>query len=108
MPYTYILECSDGTYYTGSTWNLEKRLEEHKQGEGASYTKSRLPIQLVYFEEQDRIDTAFFREKQIQNWSHKKKKALIESNQEELKNLAECRNETHHKKACLDSARQPN
>lgn len=77
MLYTYILECNDGTYYTGSTLNLKKRMEEHQNGLGANYTSKRLPVALVYYEEYDRIDEAFYREKQIQNWSHEKKKMLI-------------------------------
>ena len=73
----YILKCSDDTYYTGSTKYLEKRIEEHQNGKGANYTKKKLPIQLIYFEEYDRIDFAFNREKQIQGWSRKKKEALM-------------------------------
>ena len=75
--YTYILECSDGSFYTGSTSNLELRLLQHQNGEGSNYTKKRLPIKLIYFEEFMNIDDAFYREKQIQGWSHKKKEALI-------------------------------
>ena len=50
MNYTYILECKDGTYYTGWTNNLEKRMKEHNEGKGAKYTRPRLPVELVYFE----------------------------------------------------------
>jgi predicted GIY-YIG superfamily endonuclease len=64
--YIYILQCSDGSFYTGSTNNLELRLEQHQSGEGANYTKNKLPVKLLYFEEYDRIDDAFYREKQIQ------------------------------------------
>ncbi|MDP2966273.1 MAG: GIY-YIG nuclease family protein [Pelolinea sp.] len=84
MPYMYILECANGSYYTGSTWNLEKRLWDHQNGQGAIYTKSRLPVRLVYCEEYARIDEAYFREKQIQGWSRRKKKALIDFNEEKL------------------------
>jgi putative endonuclease len=66
MPYVYILECSDGSFYTGSTWNLDKRLHEHESGIGANHTKLRLPIKLVSCEEYDRVDEAYTREKQIQ------------------------------------------
>jgi putative endonuclease len=97
MPYIYILECADGTYYTGSTWNLEKRLSEHQQGLGANYTKKRLPVKVVYCEEFERVEDAFHREKQVQKWSHKKKRALIERNAQKLHELAECRNETHYR-----------
>ena len=84
----YILLCSDGSYYTGSTIDLERRLEQHQNGEGANHTKKRLPVTLVYYEEYPRIDTAFYREKQIQGWSRKKKEALIEGNGNLLPELA--------------------
>lgn len=57
--YMYILECADGSYYTGSTKDLEKRLEQHQQGEGANHTRKRLPVKLVYYETFSRIDEAF-------------------------------------------------
>jgi putative endonuclease len=75
--YMYILECADGSYYVGSTKYLELRFEQHQNGEGANHTKKRLPVKMVYFEEFDRIDHAFYREKQVQGWSRKKKEALI-------------------------------
>ena len=75
----YILECSDGSYYTGSTIDLELRVQQHQNAEGANHTKKRLPVKLVYCEEFSRIDEAFYREKQIQGWSRKKKEALIKS-----------------------------
>jgi len=84
----YILECSDHTYYVGSTWALERRLRQHNSGIGANYTKKRLPVTLVYYEWYDRIDTAYYRERQIHTWSHGKKKALIEGKLESLKQLA--------------------
>jgi putative endonuclease len=86
--YMYLLECSDGTYYTGSTTDIDRRLIEHQAGEGANYTKKRLPVKLVYFEEYERIDDAFYREKQVQNWSRKKKEALMRGELEELAVLA--------------------
>ena len=84
----YILECSDGSYYTGSTNNLELRLQQHQRGEGANHTKKRLPVKLVYFEEFNRIDEAFYREKEVQGWSRKKKEALIFSRPETLPELS--------------------
>jgi len=63
--FTYILECADGSYYTGSTNSIERRLREHQTGKGANHTKKRLPVKLVYIEEYNRIDEAFYREKQI-------------------------------------------
>ena len=93
----YILLCADGSYYTGSTNNLESRLAQHQSGDGANHTKKRLPVQLLYFEEFDRVDEAFYREKQIQGWSRTKKEALIKGQSDELKKLAACMNETHCK-----------
>ena len=86
--YIYILKCFDDTYYTGSTIDLEKRIEQHQNGLGANYTKKRLPINLVYLEENDRIDLAFNREKQIQGWSRKKKEALILKKYNDLPRLS--------------------
>ncbi|MBZ0106323.1 MAG: GIY-YIG nuclease family protein [Sulfuricella denitrificans] len=95
MPYMYILECADGSYYTGSTWDMEKRLWEHQNGQGANHTAKHLPVKLVYVEEGDRIEDAFRREKQIQGWSRKKKQALIAGDTNVLHRLAECRNDSH-------------
>ena len=86
--FMYILQCSDGSYYTGSTKDLELRIRQHNAGEGANYTRKRLPVKLVYYEEFQRIDDSFYREKQIQGWSRKKKEALIESRHEDLPLLA--------------------
>ncbi len=93
----YILECRDGSYYTGSTWHLEIRVAENNAGLGANYTLKRLPVKLVYAEEYYRIEDAYLREKQIHNWSHKKKKALIDNNGGKLHELAECKNMSHYK-----------
>ncbi len=73
----YILKCADSSYYTGSTNDIIERVAQHQRGEGANYTKKRLPVELVFCEEYDRIDHAFYREKQVQGWSRKKKEALI-------------------------------
>jgi len=86
--YLYILLCSNGQYYTGSTNDLERRLAQHKNGEGANFTKKHLPVELVYLEEFQRIDEAFYREKQVQGWSRKKKEALIAGDQNKLPELS--------------------
>ena len=86
--YMYILECCDGTYYTGSTKDLKLRIAQHQSGEGANHTKKRLPVKLVYFEEFKRIDHAFYREKQVQGWNRKKKEALIYGMKDNLPELA--------------------
>lgn len=80
----YILKCADGSYYTGSTRNLQQRLAQHQQGEGARHTAKRLPVELVYCEEYARVEDAYQREKQVQRWSRKKKEALIAGNTNEL------------------------
>lgn len=92
--YLYILECSNGTYYTGSTIDLEKRISEHQEGIGANYTKKFTPVKLVYSGEFESIELAFRKEKQIQNWSHGKKKALIEGDWERLKSFARSKEES--------------
>ena len=86
--FMYILECSNGQYYTGSTKNLEKRLEQHQSGKGANFTRKHVPVKLVYFEEFDKVEKAFKREKQVQGWSHKKKEALIKKDYSELRKSA--------------------
>ncbi len=86
--YVYILKCADGSYYTGSTNDLWKRLLEHQIGLGANYTRKRLPVELVYYEEFDRIDEAFYREQQIKKWSRKKKEALIRRDFRALQKLS--------------------
>lgn len=90
--YMYILRCIDGSYYTGSTNNLDRRLKEHNSGEGSNYTKDRLPVNLVYYEEYDSISIAFNREKQIQGWSRKKKEALIKGEYDKLPDLSKSKN----------------
>ena len=75
--YMYILRCADDSYYTGSTNDIELRIQQHQNGEGANHTKKRLPVELIYYEEYDRIDNAFYREKQVQGWSRQKKEALV-------------------------------
>lgn len=86
--YMYILECKDGSYYTGSTKGLNRRLEQHQNGEGANHTKKRLPVKLLYYEKYDRIDTAFYREKQVQGWSRAKKEALMRGDLDTLPGLS--------------------
>ena len=80
MPYfVYILECVDGSYYTGSTGDIDKRLWEHEQGVmPSSYTYSRRPVKLLWTsEETNRFSEALKWERQIKGWSHAKKQALI-------------------------------
>ena len=75
--YVYILECADGSFYTGATNDLEHRLEQHQNGKGAKFIKGRLPVKLVYCEEFENVKDAFRREKQIKRFSRNKKEELI-------------------------------
>ena len=90
MPWTYLLTCADGSFYAGSTLDLEKRLEEHNLGLGSAYTRrhGRLPVKLVWSQWFDRIDEAFRFEKQIQGWGRAKRIALIEGRYDDLPALA--------------------
>jgi putative endonuclease len=72
--YMYILECCDGSYYTGSTVDLIERLHQHQSGEGANHTKHRLPVKLVYFEEFSRIDAAFSGKNKFKDGAEQRKK----------------------------------
>jgi putative endonuclease len=95
MAYVYLLECVDGSFYTGSTIDLERRLWQHRSGRGAKHTRSRLPVRLVFAEFYEDVSEAFAREKQIQGWGRRKKLALIASDWEGLLRAAECQNGTH-------------
>ncbi len=91
MPWIYILKCADGSYYTGSAKSLERRLAEHQIGEGGQWTKSRLPVDLVFAYEVQRIDDAFGLERQVKGWRREKKKALIKGDYSLLPALADTR-----------------
>jgi len=91
MAFTYILRCSDGSYYVGSTHNLEKRLAEHQRGDGAAYTRGRRPIILVWAVELESVAEAFALEKQVQGWSRAKREALIEGRFGDLPRLSRTR-----------------
>ncbi|MGN6130890.1 MAG: GIY-YIG nuclease family protein [Nocardioidaceae bacterium] len=90
MPFTYMLMCADGSYYVGSTYDLERRVSEHNLGIGSRYTapSRRRPVQLVWAEEYDRVEDAFAREKQVQGWSRAKRRALIEGRLSDLPALS--------------------
>lgn len=77
MDYTYILECRDGTYYTGWTNNLDKRVKDHNAGKGAKYTKARLPVSLIYHEEFQTKEEAMRREYAIKHMTRSEKGKLI-------------------------------
>ena len=75
--YTYIVECSDGTLYCGWTNDLEKRIAAHNSGKGAKYTKSRLPVKLVYYETFATPNEAMSREYSIKKMTRSEKIKLI-------------------------------
>lgn len=79
MNYTYIVKCSDETFYTGWTNDLKKRIEMHNSGKGAKYTKARLPVELVYYEAFDTKEEAMSREWHIKRLSRSEKQKLIEA-----------------------------
>jgi len=87
--YVYILQCSDGSYYTGVTNDVERRFYEHQEGliEGC-YTHNKRPLKLMYVEEFTDIVEAISREKQIKGWTRKKKEALIAGDFEKLAKLS--------------------
>ena len=76
--YTYLLQCGDGSLYTGFTVDLESRVKTHNAGKGGKYTRSRLPVRLVYFEEYETEHEARSREWHIKQMTRLEKLALIE------------------------------
>ena len=87
--YVYILKCADGTFYTGVTSDLKRRLNEHKSAKDPkSYTAKRLPVELVFYAQFTDINLAILKEKQIKSWSVVKKAALIAGEYKDLPNLA--------------------
>jgi len=76
--FCYILECADGTYYTGWTTDPDRRERQHNLGKGAKYTSTRRPVRMVYVEPQPDRSAALRRERQLKTFSHAKKKALIQ------------------------------
>lgn len=77
--YVYILSCGDGSLYTGITTDPERRLKEHQSGKGAKYTRSHLPVTLVYREKQPDKSSALRRELEIKALPREKKQKLIEN-----------------------------
>jgi putative endonuclease len=75
--FVYILRCSDGTYYTGYTTELRRRIDEHNEGKGAKYTRGRGPVELMYIEEGISRSWAQRREESIKRLPREKKESLI-------------------------------
>lgn len=87
--FVYILECSDGSFYTGVTNDLDRRVAEHNEGANPkAYTYNRRPVKLVYFEDHSDPYFAISREKQIKGWSREKKIAMIKGEWEKLPELS--------------------
>jgi len=91
MFFTYILLCSDGSYYVGHTHDLASRIQDHNIGKGALYTSTRRPVRLVYSEAHANELAAIERELQIKKWSRAKKIALIEGRKNRLHELSKSR-----------------
>ena len=75
--YAYILECADGTYYTGYTNDIDKRVKTHNAGKGGKYTRARLPVRLVYIEEFATKNEAMSREWNIKQLTRQEKEELV-------------------------------
>lgn len=84
----YILKCSDNSYYTRVTNNIQKRVYEHNQGIVKGFTFKRKPVKLVYYQDFKNINEAISFEKQLKGWRRDKKEALINNNIEKLKELS--------------------
>jgi putative endonuclease len=96
--YVYILKCSDNSYYTGITNDINKRFIEHKLGKNTDcYTFNKRPLELKFYEAFNDVLQAIYFEKNIKKWTRAKKEALINGDFDMLQILAECRNATHHK-----------
>ncbi|HDR52484.1 MAG TPA: GIY-YIG nuclease family protein [Mariniphaga anaerophila] len=95
--YVYILRCSDGSYYTGITNDIERKIAEHNAGTSPdSYTYKLRPVKLVFHETFNDFTIAENWEKKIKGWSRKKKEALIERNWQKLKEYSICKNDSHY------------
>jgi putative endonuclease len=86
--FVYILRCADGSYYVGSTTDIDTRIAMHQSGEGGDYTAQRLPLQVVYSQEFEDYQDAFAAERQVKGWSRLKKEALIRGDFEALPELS--------------------
>jgi putative endonuclease len=75
--HVYVLACADGTYYTGYTTDVDRRVAEHNEGEGARYTRGRTPVKLEHVETYDSRSAALRREHEVKTLSHDEKAALV-------------------------------
>lgn len=81
--YCYIVECADGSYYTGWSLDPQRREKQHNAGRGAKYTRLHRPVHLVYIEEQPDLSSAMKREARIKQFNHEQKRRLISSARKE-------------------------
>ena len=88
MYHAYILQCSDGSYYVGSTDDLEAHVTAHQRGRISGYTAARRPVRLIWSESFETRDDAVARERQLKGWSRAKKEALMAGDIERLKALS--------------------
>ncbi len=79
--FVYVLECADGTYYTGYTTDVKRRVREHEAGDGAKYVRGRTPVDVVHVERFDSKSAAMAREYEIKELSRPQKERLVESGQ---------------------------
>ena len=99
MPYyVYILLCKDGSYYTGYAEDIKRRIERHRKGQGARYTRMHEPEKIVYMEEFDNRSEAMEREREIKSLSHSKKRRLVDLY--DKTNLASALEHIHTSSAC--------
>jgi putative endonuclease len=82
------VECRDGSFYAGSTTDLDRRISEHNEGLGSAYTRSRRPVLLRWSAFYDRVDDAYAAEKRLQGWGRRKRQALIDGETHLLAGLA--------------------
>lgn len=85
--WVYILQCADGSYYTGHTDDLQKRIAEHQTGDGSRYTATRRPVTVVFAEEFASRDEALTCERQVKGWRRSKKEALMRRDWAEVARL---------------------
>ncbi len=88
MPWVYIVECRDGSFYVGSTWDVERRVSQHNDGTGSAYTRYRRPVVLRWSAHFDKVEDAYAAEKHLQGWGRRKRQALIDGEVQLLPKLA--------------------
>ncbi len=96
MYFVYLLRCRDGSFYVGSTQDVDERLKVHQSGRGPAFTAQRLPVELVYRELFTTLPDAVRRERQLKGWSRAKKAALIAGDAQQLHELAARRSKLRH------------